>query len=666
MLALWCVALSATEPARVCAQEQAPKPATPQLDHHGDSLPPGAIARLGTVRLRHAGAVRSIALTGDQLVSVGAEGWTKRWDVNTGKLLSSFRSTVAEVPAGFNDSRAVVSDDGRLVATIADPGLNAERLVVWDTSTGKLTADIRDKALVSQLGKSLFISPDGKFLAANDRLYDATTGREVRRLAWNDQPANIVAFSRDGKHVAGVSMTAANVVGVWDTAQGALRETIKVSDTRFAPSAVALAPDGKTLAAVTDRAEVHLWDVSTGKQRRALIIATPERPLIGFLEYSPDGNTIAVGDRYNNLLFLWNAATGKLVHQIAAADEPLCAAFSADGKILAIGHEDRWIRIWDVATGKEKKPFGAPNVAGAPLALSSNGKTLATRGDAGSVQLWSYPEGKRLRDFGRGRDPNCLALSPTGTLLVTGDADGHLRFFDVVSGNETRDFLAHSSQNDDQVEANSVLSVAFSPDGKLIASGGCDCRVRVWDAKTGKAVRASPSQSVFMFGVAFSPDGKLVAGGGCGSDGAKTVLWDAMSGERLRTLEVPATAFAFSRTGDEIVAAGGLFGLWGVCFVDARTGNPLPGFAYTKGGAMDHFHAAAVSPDGRTAALGSERGITLCDMATRKVVRRISGEFGACMGLTFAPDGRTLIAGHADRTVLFWDVSDRVGRQKRR
>src|SRR5262249_41208706 len=161
--------------------------------------------------------------------------------------------------------------------------------------------------------------------------------------------------------------------------------------------------------------------------------------------------------------------------------------------------------------------------------------------------------------------------------------------------------------------------------------------------------------------VAFSPDGKLVAGGGATDDSLATCLWDAKTGKLLRKLEENQAgsfgmALAFSRDGKVLVAAGGLFGGWRVTFVEAATGKGLAERDSRQAGVQDDYYTAAVSPDGRTLALGSARGIALWDMAARKEVRQIRGEFGACTSLAFAPDGRTLVAAHGDGTVLFWDV----------
>src|SRR5207244_1526347 len=132
-----------------------------------------------------------------------------------------------------------------------------------------------------------------------------------------------------------------------------------------------------------------------------------------------------------------------------------------------------------------KQPFGEPDTAIGPVALSPDGKTLATCAPLGAVRLWSFPEGQRRLTLGRGARPTSMAFAPQGGLLVVGTLLGYLRFYDPATGQEKRTILAHATDN-----PRSILAVVFSPDGKLLASGGTEGIVRVWEVESGQEVHA--------------------------------------------------------------------------------------------------------------------------------------------------------------------------------
>ena len=198
---------------------------------------------------------------------------------------------------------------------------------------------------------------------------------------------------------------------------------------------------------------------------------------------------------------------------------------------------------------------------------------------------------------------------------------------------------------------NSVLSVAFSPDGKMLASGSA--RIKLWDVATQRELRTLAGRGV----VAFSPDGRILASG----SGDKAIqLWDVATGGPLRTLrghDSPVYSVAFSPDGRTLASGSHdkTIRLWNVA-----TGRELR----TQDGHAGQVFSVAFSPDGETLASGGEDGtVRLWGVATGRALRTLTGHTSLVYSVTFGPDGRTLASGSFDKTINLWDVG--TGRELR-
>jgi serine/threonine protein kinase len=263
-----------------------------------------------------------------------------------------------------------------------------------------------------------------------------------------------------------------------------------------------------------------------------------------------------------------------------------------------------------------------------------------------SAAAWLFwPRVRLLRTLqGHSDSVDSVAFSTDGRTLASGSNDNTIKLWNVNSGQLLRTLTGHSD---------SVDSVAFSPDGRTLASGGYgnDHTIKLWDAASGQLLRTLLLQEgASVFSVAFSPDGRTLASG---NEGDPIRLWDAASGQLLRTIEGPmgsASSIAFSPDGRTLASGGGnrTIKLW-----DAASGQLLR----TLQGHSDSVDSVAFSPDGRTLASGSiDHTIKLWDAASGQLLRTLQST-GYVRSVAFSPDGRSLASGGADNTIKLWDAA---------
>jgi WD40 repeat protein len=615
-----------------------------RVDRYGDPLPPGAIARLGTIRLRDPAVLHALVFSPDGKSLASAAGSVRVWETATGRELRHLPAPVSNYPI----ASLACSRDGKLLAYA---GVD-ETVRVVEVATGK---EVHQFGGLTDLSGGVAFSPDGTRLAFGGRdtlirVRELFTGKELH--AWDGQSSGTesLAYTPDGKALVAYGRGKCRVV---DAATG--KEIRHWND---ACEPFAFSPDGKTVALGGVDSGIHVREVATGKEAPRLdgpqLPGTRESRAAHCAAFSPDGRFLAVGE-LTDTVRLWEVATGREVYRSRPLRHGIeCLAFSPDGKTLAVGAWQR-ILLWQAATGKELIPSVGQSPVIARLTFDPRGRYLATvAGDENEddVLLWEPTSGKDVRRLAQ-TDPRGLAFSPVGRTLAVSGRDG-VRFWDPETGASTQDWKGPER---------GVFGVAFSPDGRIVASVGADGNLYQRDARTGKELSRQHVGNPHFTALSFCPQGSsLVVVDRTDS----TVRFQELAtGRELRRFTAwaergrvsPDSRFLAAtgeivRTGtSETVHPAGVR-LWDL---EARRG-PRPLALSVRG--MDPL---AFSPDGRLLAVDERNGqLDLLEVASGKLVRSIPKDRADVFAGAFSPDGRLLATSHWDQTATVWDVTGRA------
>ncbi len=343
------------------------------------------------------------------------------------------------------------------------------------------------------------------------------------------------------------------------------------------------------------------------------------------LVLSRDGGRIAASAS-DGFVRVWDVATGKEVLALPGhSGLRRCLCFSPDGSLLAADSDRKALKIWDTRTGQLVHTL--PHESVTTACFSPDGHTVATSGADDAVHFWDSRTGEQTRvvpDLAKWSHIKQLSFSPDGQLLAVVAAMA--RVWDVAAGKELSPFMSPGG---------TPTGVCFSSDGRRLATTWAGGAVRLSDARTGK-VQASPKDQVNPQAVCLSPDGNLLA---TGASDRIVRLWDARTGEPIRTFQGHTGSIrclAFSADGQRLVSAAedGLVKVW-----DASTDQE----ARRLEGATTGTHLCFSSNSQRLAAVGQDGMVRVWDTRTGLPLRDLAGKDGNVVGVGFGGAGLRVV-----------------------
>ena len=502
------------------------------------------------------------------------------------------------------------SPDGQMLAS---GGFEDSTISLWDVQTqallGGFDGHTREARVTHHAVSSIAFSPDGKTLASGSsmdctlRLWDVASRAQIAVLLELDTEKhdgiNSVAFSPDGTLLASASDD--GVVRMWNTRT--LNQVGELETKSGGVTSILFRPDGKMLASLNGQVAatarhrggdmaIRLWEVQSRKQIAELGSHTAS---VDSVAVSPDKRLFAAG-RQDGAVELWDLGTRERIDVLRGHDATVqCVVFSPDGRLLASSAKEH-ARLWNIEDRKEIAAFKHTAIVES-IAFSQDGKTLACVDD-NRVRLW---------DTRRRKAVSVLGEAPATYEANTGE-NVILRFLIRVIDS----FLGNPPTNLPVHYTSTIQSIAFSPDGKLLVSGGIDNTVRLWDVGGRREIIThEPYQNEADYtnfeSVAFSPTGKMFASAGWHNE---IHLWSATDHKLIGTLNTE-----------------------------------------------EYVEALAFHPDGRFLAAGVMARIRVWDVESQAELAPLEGSLGRVNTIAFSSDGNTLVGSAGHGVIRVWDTS---------
>jgi len=555
--------------------------------------------------------------------------------------VASKQNMIPVVQLGHSAAAVAVafSPDGRFVLS----GSDDRTLKLWEVSTGR---EIRTFTKVDSNVTAVAYSPDGQtafsgHMDGTVAFWEISTGRLIRKQEKTHSRSWVqaVTFTANGRRA--ISVSNGKRVKVWATSNGLLvrsfRGKYKYGEF-WAKSTIAFSPDGRLV--LMDSMDTQLWDIEKGEK----ILEIPARsiyltPKINDAAFSPDSRFFVMGGwgmEFREVSTGQQSKTFKgLSWDVQALD------YAPDGRTLVTASKKGTLTLWDLKTGNEIRKFANASGSVHKIRYSPDGRYVLSAKNSGVLTLHSIASGRQVRVFkSESMKVSALTCSPDIRLAFTGSIDGRLTLWDIAKGRRANTFKGHQQ---------AISSLAYSGNGKLALSGSSDGTVRLWDMVSGKDRHTLKGHSESVTSVAFSPDSRLAL---TGSKDQTCRLWDLGSGKEIKKFEGHThwvNAVVFFPNGRYVLTGSSdrTLKLW-----EVKTGKAV----HTFDNQDEWVQSIAVSPDGRYVLGGGWQDFTLWETATRRKVRSFAGHTGNITSLAVSSDGERIVSGSDDHGVKLWNA----------
>ena len=493
----------------------------------------------------------------------------------------------------------------------------------------------------SQRSDSLAFSPDNRYLAsassdATIRIWDALNGNELRVLKGHTTGVRCVAFSADGQLLA--SGGTDGKVKLWEVASG--KELASADSHKGRVNTVAFSRDGKLLASGGIDNAIKVWDVAAKTEVRTL---TGHSGWVTALAFGADNQTLISGSADRNLK-LWNLTTGQTMQTAAQTEVVTCLAINPSGVLLVSGGTDSTVRFWHL-----------PQLSAEPASFRTDaGRVVTVSFNLSGSQVFAASSERITKRFDlASRTATQLSAEPDRTeKYETAAVSSDGQRLAISAG--TRDLEVHSFDDFTNPvlltsRANPVRAVAFSNDGRWMATGNQDTSATLWDVFAGRAVANLTGNEGSLISVAFSADSQLLA---TGSQGGIIRLIEVVGAREVRKWQAHdggVNSIVFTADGKLITCSSDqTIKVW-----DA-SGGLVTTIKQTK-----EINSLSLSGDGKLLASGSSDGvIKLWDATNWRELRSLPAHSGAVFAVNFSNDGKLLASGGADKTIKLWQAAD--------
>jgi WD40 repeat protein/DNA-binding SARP family transcriptional activator len=437
----------------------------------------------------------AMALSPDShtLASAHVGGEVLVWDVISGALRHTLRDHTAAVPA------LAFSPDGRMLASGDVGGI----ICLWQLNPLELLQTLHGHS--QEVHVLAFDPTNAELLASGShdhtvRLWDVPSGRTLRTLGAHAEAIRVMAFSPDGRTLASGGND--TFICLWDVATGQLRHSL--TDLRQRCRLLAFDPSGQTLAIIGSDESIGLWSVENGQPLQTVPTYTNG---INAIDVSPDATQV-IGGGTRGISYIWDVAEKRAGVRalVGHTDRVLTVGWSPRGDLLASAGCDRLIRLWDAGTGRMVRTLHGHGNDVENLQFSPDGRRLLSCGRDATVRIWDVETGAPLQMF-RGHTKAILiqrcAFRPDGGQAAS-SMDTVIQLWDIgQNGNDAaRALTGHTA---------AVFCIAYSPDGRLLLSGGFDQQILVWSTDDGCLRYVFPDRATITISIAFHPGGELLA-----------------------------------------------------------------------------------------------------------------------------------------------------------